>query len=378
MSHFHSPMFLFVLCAAFAAQAFGATSITIGESSGEVGTMVTTPVAFETDDVVAMAQLELVYDASVVAVTAVTGGSSLNGHIVDFETPEDGRTIITVTATSLINLSTGNLVTIEAELLQEVAPTASAFSITNVILSDAGDPPSQVAVDLLPYVRVISPADGGVAGAGVANPVTAVAIDTNADGSIVSVAFTVGGVSIGTATSAPFSVTWTPISEGAAVITAVATDDDANSATVMSDVNVVDPGLAAFFNTNFDSFQITDPAIAGLLADPDGDGIPNLLEYALGLSPLTASRDQLPALTTTDVDSDSFVSISYTRPNDLTGIVYTVEASSDLESWDGGTTEVADVSETDNQDGTTTVVKRDARPLASEERRVMRLSVTLD
>ncbi|MBK8478496.1 MAG: hypothetical protein IPL39_20075 [Opitutaceae bacterium] len=41
----------------------------------------------------------------------------------------------------------------------------------------------------------------------------------------------------------------------------------------------------------------TDPALIGDSADPDGDGIANLLEYAFGLEPLSPSRTGLPSMT---------------------------------------------------------------------------------
>lgn len=62
-------------------------------------------------------------------------------------------------------------------------------------------------------------------------------------------------------------------------------------------------------------------------ADPDGDGIENFLEYALGLDPLVASTSGLPVLTPLE-DGASF-DFSNNRP----GVLYEVLLSTDLEDW---------------------------------------------
>ena len=66
-------------------------------------------------------------------------------------------------------------------------------------------------------------------------------------------------------------------------------------------------------------------------ADPDRDGLPNLLEYALGLSPslVDATPDTLPQLT----GHSGALSFRYTRSKTATGVSYGVETSSDLQSW---------------------------------------------
>jgi pectate lyase len=65
--------------------------------------------------------------------------------------------------------------------------------------------------------------------------------------------------------------------------------------------------------------------------DPDGDGIENLVEFSLGLNPNLPSTDGLPAL----VSSAGQSVFRFTRPNNLSGLGYTVETSADLVNWSG-------------------------------------------
>jgi C1A family cysteine protease len=72
----------------------------------------------------------------------------------------------------------------------------------------------------------------------------------------------------------------------------------------------------------------TDTGNAANTADPDGDGMANLLEYAMGSAPdSSASRPNL-----TCQISDSKLQITFT-PQVITGLTYIVQASSDLSDW---------------------------------------------
>jgi hypothetical protein len=64
---------------------------------------------------------------------------------------------------------------------------------------------------------------------------------------------------------------------------------------------------------------------AGDLADPDGDGIVNLCEYALGGNPLVASATPLPQLER----RDESLALTFTRYPEHTDIILTVQAAAD-------------------------------------------------
>src|SRR5205085_4761332 len=72
-------------------------------------------------------------------------------------------------------------------------------------------------------------------------------------------------------------------------------------------------------------------AIAGDNADPDGDGMTNVFEYALGRDPLTAD----PAPVTSLEKNGGYLTLIFKRAKAATDMTFIVEVKSDL---DGGWT----------------------------------------
>lgn len=114
------------------------------------------------------------------------------------------------------------------------------------------------AGNALPAVSLAAPATATV---GVAATLTASATDS--DGSIVRVAFFDDGVLIGEATSAPYTLAWTPTTAGSHAISAVATDDGGASAG-SNPVNVAVSGPAADTQPPVITFTAPTAFAAGL------------------------------------------------------------------------------------------------------------------
>ncbi len=78
------------------------------------------------------------------------------------------------------------------------------------------------------------------------------------------------------------------------------------------------------------SFQgdADNPAIAGDTANPSGDGLPNLLKYAIGLNPATPTTSGIAATVSGDV-----MTLRYTRASAATDTSVHAFWSSDLETW---------------------------------------------
>jgi hypothetical protein len=93
-------------------------------------------------------------------------------------------------------------------------------------------------------------------------------------------------------------------------------------------VNILeDPGEAwrySHFGTN-----ANNPAIAGDQADPDGDGIVNLLEYAMGSDPSVANATHSPTISL----STGHVQLFFQRNLGASDLTYLIEYSDALASW---------------------------------------------
>ena len=72
---------------------------------------------------------------------------------------------------------------------------------------------------------------------------------------------------------------------------------------------------------------------AAILADPDGDGIANLLEFALGGSPFVPNSAQLPESASVEIDGQRYLTLSASRNPDAADITFVVEVSDDLAAW---------------------------------------------
>jgi len=107
------------------------------------------------------------------------------------------------------------------------------------------------------------------------------------------------------------------------------------------------------------------------LADSDGDGVSDLLEYALHRNPTGHDPTPPVTLTTVQTGGGKFPALRYERYKDAIDIRHIVEVSSDLATW---TSTTAIVSIIDHGD-TETVTVRDTIPMSAAQAGFMRLKV---
>ena len=115
---------------------------------------------------------------------------------------------------------------------------------------------------------------------------------------------------------------------------------------------------------------------AAATADPEGDGLSNLAEYAFGSAPFAPSAEARPTASVATEGGQQYAAITYRRARSLSDVTYAVEASGDLQNWAsaaGTTTLVSDAPDGD----TNLVVVRDNTPLGpGAPQRFLRVRVT--
>lgn len=106
-------------------------------------------------------------------------------------------------------------------------------------------------------------------------------------------------------------------------------------------------------------------------ANPAGDGLQNLVKYALGRDPAKfASPNEFPSAGVAVDGVSRYLTLTVPRRNRRADVDYVVEFSGDLKTWESG--EGQDVTREDTE---TLLVKRDAVSLTNDGKRFARLKV---
>ena len=123
-------------------------------------------------------------------------------------------------------------------------------------------------------------------------------------------------------------------------------------------------------NTNFGNPSDVGAAVDG--ASPAGDNVPNLIKYALGLSPNTfATAAQLPASNIQTNGGQSYLTITVNRTANPPDVSLAVQVSGDLVNWASGTNSTVTLTNTPTQ-----LIVQDAVPVTQTAARFIRLTVT--
>jgi hypothetical protein len=144
-------------------------------------------------------------------------------------------------------------------------------------------------------------------------------------------------------------------------------------------------GQAVFSGAFFDSFatpqaewaasrfspqERADATISGDAADPDGDQLPNLVEYALGSNPLAFEHDARPQVEL----RDGHLWITYRRSTRAPEVAFTLDHATQLGSW-GSAESQFDTVETLTEGERETVVLRTRQPVTGSAAGFFRLRV---
>ena len=124
-------------------------------------------------------------------------------------------------------------------------------------------------------------------------------------------------------------------------------------------------GFLLFRYTEFTAEERLDDDLAGPQADYDKDGLSNLEEYLLGTDPKSPDFGKGLQVGTVDVSGQLYLTVTYNRSTDISGVTQTVEVGSDFSSWLSGPSYSEVYSVDDNGDGTEAVTMRILDPIGS-------------
>jgi len=273
---------------------------------------------------------------------------------------------VTVTATDLdgSTVSQTFAVTVnQAPVFTNSAPstngTVGAAYNFSYVTSGFPTPTFAVTTGALPTGLILSSAGDITGSCTAAGTFTGVVTETNANGSSTqhfsivvdkgTASMTLAGLTQTydgspksvTATTSPaglsVSITYnasTTAPSGFGSYPVVATITDANYTGTQNGTLIIRGQTSSSWKSqHFTTGQISS-GVADDTADPDGDGLKNLAEYALGTDPL--SRNAAPQPT---YDANG-LTLSFTRPKDLPNVTYSAESTDSLGSWSPVTLEI--------------------------------------
>ena len=137
-----------------------------------------------------------------------------------------------------------------------------------------------------------------------------------------------------------------------------------------------DVGLAAWQEHFFDDSERLLPEVSGELADPDLDGLVNLMEFALNSDPRVGSLSELPVVTLVDIAGVFFPAIVYRKSLAAGDLVFVVEVTSDLEIWNSGIGFSSVHEDQEGEENERLITERSQLSIDDEPAQFLRLSVS--
>ena len=123
--------------------------------------------------------------------------------------------------------------------------------------------------------------------------------------------------------------------------------------------------------SQFTAAELANPAISGDAAEPNRDGIPNLLKYALNSGRTVSDRSVLPRVTV----EGGYLTLTYAQNSAATDLTFIVEVSPDLINWSSGAAYTTSPAVVGSDAQTQTVKVSDLTPASPGNERFIRLRV---
>lgn len=184
------------------------------------------------------------------------------------------------------------------------------------------------------------------------------------------------------ANAAWVNLTVTPAANGGILgaqtvtLTVVAGAGYTPSGGVIASVTLLDDPVNTWKIQAFGGVAAAQSPLAADAADYDGDGLSNLVEYALGSDPTTASVSALPRSAVESAGGNNYLTLTFTRPRPSpANVTVSAETATGLAAgWTAGA--AAPGYPVDNGNGTETCKFRANNPAGSSPRAFIRLRVT--
>ena len=164
-----------------------------------------------------------------------------------------------------------------------------------------------------------------------------------------------------------------PISNGSSLAIASVEREDAGiyDCVVSDDYGSVTTSAATLTVSDSFSAWSARKGVAGASGDPDFDGLPNLVEYALGSDPNAKAPATAPVITA----DDDHLTLTYTKVKNSPDVTCAAQVSSSLaDSWDSSAAVVDQQWQVIDNGSTQTITARDKTSVSTA--RFMRLQVT--
>jgi hypothetical protein len=167
----------------------------------------------------------------------------------------------------------------------------------------------------------------------------------------------------------------TPIATGSSLTITSTEREDAGlyDCVVSDDYGSVNTSAATLAVSDSFSAWSARKGVAGSSGDPDFDGLPNLVEYALGSDPQTKTPSASPVVAP---DGD-YLTLTYTKVKNSPDITCAAQVASSLAgAWDSSAASVDQLWQVIDNGSTETITARDKAPLSASPTRFMRLKIT--
>ncbi len=137
----------------------------------------------------------------------------------------------------------------------------------------------------------------------------------------------------------------------------------------------VTTAFQAWRRAHFSAAELADSAFSGDHADPNRNGLVNLLDFAFGIDPKLPGLTNTPRVGKVNISGADYLTLSIHRVPTAKDLTYTPQSGAPLGTWNGAPVQVG--SPVTNPDGTETVTYRDSMPITpAVPQRFLRLEVT--